>query len=136
MPKRKDPDPESQEYSDRYYRTQPRVVRAYCDFFGFWRQCRLRRCRRAGACRGEHIECIEARRDAVADRFDAARAHVRSRVPHDAGGPERDAWNGDMCTARWFGDLERADKRAEKLARRRAAREQQKNATGQAPAQR
>ena len=134
MPKRKksvDPDPDSQEYHDRYYAAQPRVVRAYCDFFGFWRECRSRRCRRAHRCRGDHIECIEARRGAVADRFDAARAHVRARIPHDAGGPERDCWNCDMCTTRWFGDSVRADKRAERLARRGGAFEEQKNATEQ-----
>jgi hypothetical protein len=132
LPKKtKDPDPDSQEYRDRYYATQPRVVRTYCDFFAFWRACRLRRCRRSHGCRGDHIECIEARRKAVADRFDAARAHVRARVPPDAGGPERDAWNCDMCTIRWFGDLKREDARAERLARRRGAREEQNNATGQ-----
>jgi hypothetical protein len=129
-----DPDPESQEYRDRYYATQPHVVRAYCDFFGFWRDCRYRRCRRARSCRGDHIECIEARRGAVADRFDAARAHVRARIPHDARGPERDVWNCDMCKARWFGDLKRESDRAERLARRQAAREERKNATLSAPA--
>jgi len=121
VPKTADPDPESKEYSNRYYAEQMRVVRAYCDFFGFWRACPYRTCRRAHGCRGDHIDCIEARRKDVVDRFEAARAHVRARIPHDAGGPERDCWTCDMCTVRWFGDGKRESARAERLARRRAA---------------
>jgi hypothetical protein len=37
--------------------------------------------------------------DVANDRFDAARAHVRARI--DAGGPERDAWLSEFCTATW-----------------------------------
>jgi hypothetical protein len=127
--KNADPDPDSQDYHDRYYALQPRVVRAYCNFFAFWRDCRLRRCRRARRCGGDHIERIEARRKEVADRFDAARAHVRSLIPPGIGKPEQDVWNCDMCKTHWFGGLKREDERAARLARRRQAREQRNSAT-------
>jgi hypothetical protein len=93
-----EPDPKSQKYRDRYFAAQELVVRAYCDFFGFWRSCPYRPCRRARGCRGDDIDCIVARRDGVSDRFDAARAHVRGRIPKDAGAPERHAWMSDSCT--------------------------------------
>ena len=96
--KRSDPDPKSQKYRDRYFAAQELVVRAYCDFFGFWRSCRYRPCRRARGCRGDNIDCIVARRAGEAHRFDAARAHVRARIPKDAGVPERHAWMSDSCT--------------------------------------
>ena len=41
----------------------------------------------------------------------------------------------DMCKVRWFGDLERESDRAERLARRQGAREEQKNATEQTTGQ-
>jgi hypothetical protein len=99
--KRSEPDPKSQKYRDRYFAAQELVVRAYCDFFGFWRSCRYRPCRRARGCRGDEIDCIVARRDGVSDRFDAARSHVRARIPKDAGAPERHAWMSDNCTVTW-----------------------------------
>jgi hypothetical protein len=96
-----DPDPKSQKYRDRYFAAQELVVRAYCDYFGFWRSCPYRPCRRARGCRGDEIDCIVARRDGEAGRFDAARAHVRARIPKDAGAPERHAWMSDSCTVTW-----------------------------------
>jgi hypothetical protein len=99
--KRSEPDPKSQKYRDRYFAAQELVVRAYCDFFGFWRSCRYRPCRRARGCRGDDIDCIVARRAGEAHRFDAARAHVRARIPNDAGAPERHAWMSDCCTVTW-----------------------------------
>jgi hypothetical protein len=99
--RRDDPAPTSQKYRDRFYAAQTHVVRAYCDFFGFWRTCRYRPCRRARGCRGDYIDCITERRKEVADRFDAARAHVRARIPKGAGAPERHAWMSDCCTVTW-----------------------------------
>jgi len=72
---------------------------------------------------------MEIHRNAVADRFDAAWAHVRSRIPADAGAPERHAWTGDPRTANWVGAARRARERAERLAGRRAPRERQEDAT-------
>jgi hypothetical protein len=99
--KRSEPDPKSQKYRDRYYAASDHAGRAYCDFFGFWRACGYRLCRRARGCRGDYIDCIVTRRNDVAERFDAARAHVRARTPKDAGVPERDAWLSEFCTATW-----------------------------------
>jgi hypothetical protein len=99
--KRSEPDPKSQKYRDRYFAAQELATRAYCDFFGFWRSCPYRPCRRARGCRGDEIDCFVARRGGETDRFDAARAHVRARVPKDFGGPERDAWLSEFCTATW-----------------------------------
>jgi hypothetical protein len=99
--KRSEPDPKSQKYRDRYFAASDHAGRAYCDFFGFWHACPYRLCRRARGCRGDYIDCIVTRRNGVADRFDAARAHVRARIPKDAGGPERDAWLSEFCTATW-----------------------------------
>jgi hypothetical protein len=99
--KRSEPDPKSQKYRDRYFAAQELVVRAYCDFFDFWRACRYRPCRRARGCRGDYIDCMKARRGDEAHRFDAARAHVRARIPKDAGVPERHAWMSDCCTVTW-----------------------------------
>jgi hypothetical protein len=99
--KRSEPDPTSQKYRDRYFAAQELVVRAYCDFFEFWRACRYRPCRRARGCRGDFIDCIVARRAGESHRFDAARAYVRAHTPKDAGGPERDSWLSEFCTATW-----------------------------------
>jgi hypothetical protein len=99
--KRSEPDPKSQKYRDRYFAAQELAVRAYCDFFGFWRACRFRPCRRARGCRGDEIDCFVARRGGVSGRFDAATAHVRARVPKDAGVSERHAWLSEFCTATW-----------------------------------
>ena len=99
--KRSEPDPKSQKYRDRFYAAQELVVRAYCDFFEFWRACRYRPCRRARGCRGDFIDCMVARRAGESHRFDAARAHVRARIPKDAGAPERHAWMSDSCTVTW-----------------------------------
>ena len=101
MQKRSEPDPKSQKYRDRFYAAQELVVRAYCDFFEFWRACRYRPCRRARGCRGDFIDCMVARRAGESHRFDAARAHVRARIPKDAGAPERHAWMSDSCTVTW-----------------------------------
>ena len=92
MQKRSDPDPTSRKYRDRYFAAQELAVRAYCDFFGFSRACRYRPCRRARGCRGDEIDCVVTRRDGKFHRFDAARAHMRARIPKDAGAPERHAW--------------------------------------------
>jgi hypothetical protein len=99
--KRSKPDPKSQKYRDRYFAAQELATRAYCDFFGFWRSCPYRPCWRARGCRGDEIDCFVARRGGVSGRFDAARAHVRARVPKDFGTPERDAWLSEFCTATW-----------------------------------
>jgi hypothetical protein len=92
----------SKEYNARCWAAQKQAVRAFCDFFGFWRDCRYRLCRRAHGCRGNCIDCIEDRREAVADRFDAARAHLRALTPKHAGAPEREAWAYDYCTVNWI----------------------------------
>jgi hypothetical protein len=99
--KRSEPDPKSQKYRDRYFAAQELVVRAYCDFFGFWRTCPYRPCRRARGCRGDDIDCMVDRRGGETHRFDVARAHVRARIPKDAGPPERHAWMSDCCTVTW-----------------------------------
>ena len=101
MHKRSEPEPTSQKYRDRYFAAHELAARAYCDFFGFWRACRYRPCRRARGCRGDEIDCLVARRGGETGRFDAATAHVRARVPKDAGAPERHAWLSEFCTATW-----------------------------------
>src|SRR4029077_17688626 len=65
--KRSEPEPTSQKYRDRYFAAQELAVRAYCDFFGFWRFCPYRPCRRARGCRGDEIDCFVARRGGVSD---------------------------------------------------------------------
>ena len=103
MPKRKsETNPQSKEYRARYWRAEKLAVRAYSDFFGFWRSCRYRLCKRAHGCRGDYIDCFVARRDSVADRFDAARAHVRARTPKNAGVPEREAWTDEYQHVNWI----------------------------------
>jgi hypothetical protein len=92
----------SKEYRARYWAAEKLVVRAYCDFFGFWRSCRYRPCHRAHGCRGNFIDCLEGHRKSAADRFDAARAHVRALTPKHAGAPEREAWACDYCTLNWI----------------------------------
>ena len=97
-----DPDPTSKEYRDRYYAARWLAARTYCDFLGFWRACRHKPCRRARTCRGDYIDCIEARRNEFTARFDAARAHLQARMPQQLGTPERNAWATDFCTATWL----------------------------------
>jgi hypothetical protein len=94
--------PQSKEYRARHWVAEKLAVRAYSDFFGFWRSCRYRACKRAHGCRGDYIDCFVGGRKSVADRFDAARAHVRALTPKKAGAPEREAWTFDYQHVNWI----------------------------------
>lgn len=66
--------------------------RAYCDLFGFWRACALKRCRRERACGGDAGICLARRIKEVArDAQWQARQNIMRATPAEAGPPERTA---------------------------------------------
>jgi hypothetical protein len=82
--------------SDRYV-ARFRAARAvleqhYCTLFKFWRNCPVKRCRRARLCRGDAHACLTRRVNEVSrhSQFEA-REHMLSSTPASAGPPEREA---------------------------------------------
>jgi hypothetical protein len=92
-----EPKPASQQWRWRFEAAATQARRAYCDFFGFWRACGYRRCRRAHGCRGDEVVCINRGRYKVGDRIAAAKRHVAAVMPADAGEPEQEAWRMPWC---------------------------------------
>ena len=94
--------PTSQKYRDRYYAASDHAGRAYCDFFGFWRACPLSAVpARPRLPRRLHRLHRNAPQRTWPTASTPRGAHVRARIPKDAGGPERDAWMSEFCTATW-----------------------------------
>ena len=88
------------EYQARFNAAGAQAQREYCNIFKFWRACRYKPCRRAGACRGDQLACLK--RGVVnvpRDILDRAHAQVIAATPADTIQLERTARR--FCPISW-----------------------------------
>jgi hypothetical protein len=79
-----------QQYVRRFEAEEAVLKRAYCTLFGFWRDCPLRRCRRARCCVGDQGACLQRRVSEVPLHAQwRARQQLIAATPANAGPPER-----------------------------------------------
>ena len=79
-------------YAARFAAERAKLVRAYCDLFGFWRRCSLKRCRKLRRCGGDAAACLKRRASEVPRGAQwQARQRVIAATPASAGPPERTA---------------------------------------------
>jgi hypothetical protein len=80
------------QFAVRFAAERARQQRRYCDAFALWRTCRLKRCHRDAACRGDESACLKR---AIATLPHAtqwqARQNVLAATPSNIGAPERAA---------------------------------------------
>jgi hypothetical protein len=79
-------------YVARFNAEKAALRRAYCNLFGFWRACALKRCRKERACSGDAGVCLARRINEVSREIQwRARQQVMRATPAEAGAPERTA---------------------------------------------
>ena len=84
--------PSSAQYATRFAAERVLQQRRYCDAFALWRQCRLKRCRRDGTCRGDQNLCLKGALDRVPRHIQwQARQGILMATPDNIGAPERAA---------------------------------------------
>jgi hypothetical protein len=82
----------TERYVARFNAEKAALRRAYCNLFGFWRACVLKRCRRERACSGDAGACLGRRVNEVSREMQwQARQQVMRATPAEAGPPERTA---------------------------------------------
>jgi len=82
----------TERYVARFNAEKAALRRAYCNLFGFWRACALRRCRRDRACGGDAGLCLARRVNEVSREIQwRARQEVMRATPAEAGPAERTA---------------------------------------------
>jgi hypothetical protein len=80
------------QYAARFAAEKARMQRRYCDAFELWRQCKGKRCRRDGACRGDAHACLKRAFGAVPrDVQWQTRQDILIATPANIGAPERAA---------------------------------------------
>jgi hypothetical protein len=88
------------EYQARFNAAGAQAQREYCNIFKFWRACRYKPCRRAGACRGDQRACLKRGvANVPRDILDRAHNQVIAATPADAIQPERTARR--FCPISW-----------------------------------
>jgi hypothetical protein len=81
-----------EEYAARFAAEKSALQRHYCEVFGFWRSCALRRCRKVRSCSGDAEACLRRRvREIGRDVQWQARRHILAATPADAGPAVRNA---------------------------------------------
>ncbi len=79
-------------YVARFNAEKAALRRAYCNLFGFWRSCALKRCRRERSCGGDAGACLARRvKEVPRENQWRARQQILSATPAEAGPPERTA---------------------------------------------
>ncbi len=82
----------SGEYAALFAAEKAAMRRHYCEVFGFWRSCALKRCRRVRSCSGDVEVCLGRRmREIARDMQWQARRQVLAATPADIGPAERNA---------------------------------------------
>ena len=82
----------AEQYAARFAAEKAALRRYYCDVFGFWHSCPLKRCRRVRSCSGDAEVCLRRRaREIARDAQWQARQQVLAATPADAGPAERNA---------------------------------------------
>jgi hypothetical protein len=59
MSKNSEPPLAPEDFQKRFNAAATNAQREYCDIFGFWRGCKLKACRRAKACGGDPLRCLQ-----------------------------------------------------------------------------
>jgi hypothetical protein len=80
----------AEEYETRY-RAEVKILRRhYCSLFGFWKWCAHKPCRKARACAGNALSCLQRHVIELSnDAQFAARQRVLEATPRNIGAPER-----------------------------------------------
>ncbi len=82
----------AEEYAVRFAAEKATLRRHYCEVFGFWRSCALKRCRKVRTCSGDAELCLRRRaREIARDMQWQARRQILAATPADAGPAERNA---------------------------------------------
>jgi hypothetical protein len=82
----------TERYVARFNAEKAALAREYCNLFGFWRACALKRCRKGRTCRGDASACLARRVNEVSREMQwRARQQVMRATPAEAGPPERTA---------------------------------------------
>jgi len=80
------------EYAARFAAEKAALRRHYCEVFGFWRSCALKRCRKARGCSGDAEACLKRRAQEIPREGQwEARRHLLAATPADAAPAERNA---------------------------------------------
>jgi hypothetical protein len=80
------------QYAARFATEKALQQRRYCNAFKLWRSCRLKACRRNGACCGDQNDCLKRAIDAVPHQVQwQARQDILVTTPANIGAPERAA---------------------------------------------
>jgi hypothetical protein len=91
----------ARDYESRYRAEEKMLRRRYCTLFAFWTSCRFKPCRKARACAGDALSCLERNAGSVPrERQFAARQRVLEATPANIGAPERlarQAMPGALC---------------------------------------
>ena len=81
-----------EQYAARFAAEKAALRRYYCEVFGFWRSCALKRCRKVRSCGGDAEICLKRRaREIARDVQWQARRQIVAATPADAGPAERNA---------------------------------------------
>ena len=81
-----------EEYAARFAAEKAAMRRHYCNVFGFWRSCALKRCRKARSCSGDAEACLKRRAREIPREVQwQARRRVLAATPADVGLAERNA---------------------------------------------
>jgi len=82
--------PTPEQYAVRFKAEKAALARGYCDAFKFWRNCRLKLCRRVRRCCGDPMACVKrCAAEVPRDIQWRARQQVLESTPPSAGPPER-----------------------------------------------
>jgi hypothetical protein len=79
-----------EDFQNRFDVAAAAAQREYCDIFAFWRACRRKACRRAKACGGDALLCLQRGFAQVPDEAcERALARVIAATPPDADRPTK-----------------------------------------------
>jgi hypothetical protein len=77
-----------EDFQKRFDAAATTAQREYCDIFGFWHGCKLKACRRAKACGGDPLRCLQRGFAQVTDDMaERALARVSTATSADADRP-------------------------------------------------
>src|SRR5579862_127193 len=91
----------ARDYEARYRAEVKALRRHYCTLFAFWKSCGFKPCRKARACAGDALACLQRNEGFVSrEKQFAARQRVLEATPKTIGAPERlarQAMPGGLC---------------------------------------
>jgi hypothetical protein len=79
-----------EDFQQRFDAAARAAQREYCDIFAFWRACRRKACRRAKACGGDALSCLQRGFAQVPQQAcERAHVHVMAATARDADRPTK-----------------------------------------------